>query len=142
MINASPKTLILLSAIIWIGGGFQLLYKGVSLIKKAMVIDPNTTMIYVIVIVGILIGLVKNKFIMSKFCVKNINRINNLTNPKIHQFYEAKFFFFLTLMILTGFTLSRLAEGNYSFLLAVATLDFALTTALLTSSRIYFKSKL
>ena len=142
MINASPKTLILLSAIIWIGGGFQLLYKGVLLIKKALVIDPNTTMIYVIVIVGVLIGLVKNKFIMSKFCVKNIKRINNLANPKIHQFYEPKFFFFLTLMILTGFTLSRLAEGNYSFLLAVATLDFALTTALLTSSRIYFKSKL
>lgn len=142
MINASPKTLILLSAIIWIGGGFQLLYKGVSLIKKALVIDPNTTMIYVIVIVGVLIGLVKNKFIMSKFCVKNIKRINNLANPQIHQFYEPMFFFFLTLMILTGFTLSRLAEGNYSFLLAVATLDFALTTALLTSAIIYFKTKL
>lgn len=142
MINASPKTLILLSAIVWIGGGLQLLYKGISLVEKALVIDPSSITIYAVVIVGVIIGLIKKKIIMSKFCVKNIKRIKNLENPKIHQFYEAKFFFFLTLMIMTGFSLSRLAEGNYSFLLAVATLDFALTTALLTSASIYFKTKL
>ncbi len=142
MINTSKKTLILLSAIIWIGGGLQLLVKGISLIDKALIIDPSLTMIFVIVVFGIIIGLIKNKFIMSKFCVKNIKRINNIDKPKFYQFFEPRFFYFLTAMIFLGFTLSKLAEGSYSFLLAVACLDFALSTALLTSSLIFFRRKL
>lgn len=111
------------------------------MVQEALAIDPNMTIIYAIVVVGIIVGLIKNKFIMSKFCVKNIKRINNLESPQIHQFYELKFLFFLSLIILTGFTLSRLAEGNYIFLFAISTLDIALSAAILTSSRIYFKNQ-
>jgi hypothetical protein len=78
---------------------------------------------------------------MSKFCRNNLVRINKIRNPKIHQFFETKFLFWLIIMIITGITLSRLALGSYSCLLAVGGLDFSLSVALLTSSLVFFRKE-
>ena len=44
-------------------------------------------------------------------------------------------------MIAAGATLSRLAHGNYGFLIGVAILDLSIGTALLGSSFIYRQKK-
>jgi hypothetical protein len=141
VINTSRKTLINISAIVWILGGIVLLLKGISLIKAAQIIYPSIIVISIIIIVALLVGLIKGKFLMGKFCKNNIKRINNIVEPKIHQFFEPKFILFLILMILTGITLSNLAVGNYGFLLAVGCLDFALSTALLSSTSVFLNKK-
>ncbi len=141
VINTSKNTLIKLAAFVWIVGGIVLFLKGYSLLKHAFFLSPNIMILIVVLIIAFAVGLINGKYIMSKFCRKNISRIDKIISPKIHQFFELKFFIFLTLMILTGFTLSKLAEGSYLFLLAVGCLDLVLSTALLTSTSVFFKQR-
>ena len=138
MFNTSRKTLINISAVVWVVSAIILLIKGILLLKAAHIISESITIISVVVISALLIGLLKSKLVMIKFCRKNISRINNIAKPKMYQFFEIKFFIFLALMILTGITLSRFAAGDYSFLLAIGGLDFALSTALFSSSMVFF----
>jgi len=142
VINTSKKTLIVLAAVVWVFGGIVLLFKGISLIKAAQIISPSITVILLVVIFAFIIGLIKSKYLMAKFCRKNLIRINKIDAPKIHQFFKPQFFFFLALMISAGIMLSEFAEGNYGFLLAVGGFDFSLSTALLTSSVVFFDTKL
>lgn len=139
MINASHKILKNLAALVWILGGMILFINGYSLLKQANNLSENFIVIVAMLILAFVVGMIKNKFIMSKFCIKNLLRIEALDKPKIYQFYELKFFFFLTLMILTGAFLSRIAADNYYGLLGVGALDLALSTALLKSSVLFFK---
>jgi cation transport ATPase len=141
VINTSNQKLKYIAAAVWIVGGIVLFLKSYSLLLKALEIDMNYTFIVVAIFAAFFFGLVKNKYLMSPFCVKNLKRIESIQKPKLHQFFEAKFSFFLTLMVITGAFLSRVAEGNYSMLLVVGTFDLALSTALLTSSVIFFRKE-
>jgi len=93
-----------------------------------------------VLVVAFIIGQLKSKFIMEKFCKQNLSRIKELHEPKIYQFFELRFFLFLTLMIFSGLFLSNFAAGNYNYLLIVGTLDLTLSTALLKSSTHFFKN--
>lgn len=139
MIKTSQNTLKNISALVWIIGGIVLLLKAISLFTDAHSIIPELTIIIIVVLAALFAGLLKSKFIMAKFCKNNLIRIYNIKNPKIYQFFENKFFFWLMVMIITGITLSRLALGNYSCLLAVGGLDFSLSVALFTSSLVFIK---
>ena len=90
---------------------------------------------------GILIGLVKAKYLFSVVCKKNLARIDLLDNPKGWQFFRPVFWFFLTVMISVGATLSEMASGSYPFLISVAVLDFTIATALLASSVTFWQQK-
>ena len=138
MISISQKNLKNISALLWITGGVILFIKGYLLLRKANLISPNIEIISLVMASAFIIGLLKNKLIMSKFNRKNIDRINNLSDPQIHHIFETRFFFYLGLMILTGILLSSLAAGNYNVLLFVGGIDLALSTALLKSSTIFF----
>lgn len=84
--------------------------------------------------VGMVLGLIKTKYIFIKSCRKNLKRIDELKEPKIWQFYRVRFFIFLASMISLGAYLSSLAHGNYWFLIVVGVVDMALAVALLLSS--------
>jgi hypothetical protein len=88
---------------------------------------------------GILIGVVKVKFLFNHFCRRNLDRIAALQHPKIWQFFRPGFMVFLAAMIVFGATLSRLALDNYPLLIGVIVLDFSLATALLGSSLVFRK---
>jgi hypothetical protein len=122
-------------------GGFILFVKGYSLLKEANNLYENIILIILVLILTLFTGLLKNKYIMSKFCRKNLRRITTLESPKIYQFFTPGFLFALFVMILTGLTLSKLAIGNYNFMLAVGGLDLSLSVALLSSSIIFIKEK-
>lgn len=136
----SKKTLTLLSAIVWIFGGLVLFFKGYLLLKEANSISYNMENISMVLVVAFIIGQIKSKFIMEKFCDKNLARIKNLKEPKIYQFFELRFFLFLVLMISTGLLLSGFASGNYNYLLFIGAIDLTLSTALLKSSTRFFKN--
>ena len=139
MIKANKKNLKILSATLLIFGGIVLFIKGYLLLKEANRLFPNIEMISLIMTAAFIFGLLKSRFLISKFNRRNIKRIDKLKNPKIYQFYEPKFFIFLALMIIIGQTSSILASGNYNALLIVGGINLTLSTALLKSSVVFLK---
>ena len=129
------QSVVITAAVIWLAGGIILLLKGGSLLWHAIELWPDEVWSWLAVPAGLLIGSIKKELLFGKACAKNLDRIDAIEDPQIWQAYRPRFYLFLTAMIFLGATLSRLAEGNYAGLLAVAVLDFSLATALLWSSR-------
>ena len=139
MIHASARSLVILSALFWYGGGFVLLIKGASLAMAAYRMDPGSFWPGVVLVSGVIIGIAKVRYLFSRSCRKNLSRINALTPPRWWEFFRPGFFIFLVLMVATGATLSRLSQGNYGFLLAVALLDFSVAVGLIGSSYVFWE---
>jgi len=138
MLNSSYRVLKVLSAIFWYTGGIVLLVKGISLLFRASELKPDPSWLWMAFFTGLGIGTLKAKFLFSKSCQKNLARIDALKQPKLWQFFKPGFFVFLLLMIITGATLSQLAQNNYPFLIGVAILDFSIAIALIGSSYIFW----
>jgi hypothetical protein len=138
----SKRTLKVLAAIVWVVGGMVLLLKGFGLLAQANDLRTGHHWPSIAVAAGLLIGGLKAKYLFRNACQKNLARIDALARPKIWRFFRPWFFLFLAAMILAGATLSRLAQGNYPFLIAVAVLDLSIATALLVSSRVFWNSSI
>ena len=140
MTRASARSLVILSAFFWYGGGFILLFKGASLTMAAHRLDAGHLWPGVVLVSGVLAGLVKARYLFSRSCRNNLNRIKTLTQPRWWQFFRPGFFVFLALMIVAGVTLSNLSQGNYRLLLALALLDFSVAVGLIGSSYEFWKN--
>ena len=131
-----------LASAVWHIGGIVLLLKGASLLGEADSLRPQQSWQWIFAIAGLLLGLLKARFLFSKFWHKNATRIEALEDPQLWQFFRPGFFLMLALMILAGATLSRLAAGHYPSLIGVATLDLSLAMALLGSGLIFWRQQL
>jgi hypothetical protein len=89
--------------------------------------------------IGLIVGSLKARFLFFRSCRKNLRRIKALDRPRLWQFFRPGFCVALAAMITLGASLSRMAHGNYSFLISVAILDLSIGVALLTSSIIFWK---
>jgi hypothetical protein len=118
-----------------------LLLKGTSLLVEAEALHHGRAWPWLASLAGLLLGGVKGRVLFSKSCARNLDRIAALPGPKPWQFFRPQFFLFLALMIAAGATLSRLAQGSYPFLIAVAILDLSIAVALLGSSTVFFNRK-
>jgi hypothetical protein len=132
------KILKLLAILVWYIGVVALSIKSYKLFFQAYSINSNITYLALVLLIGVLLSLLKTKYIFIKSCKKNLQRIDSLKNPKIWNFYRFRFILFLIAVILLGTWLSHLASGNYIFLLIVGVVDMALALALLFSSYIFF----
>ena len=141
MLSASPRTLKILAAVLWYSGAIVLLGKGTTLLLEADALQPGRNWTWLTVVLGLSIGWLKVKFIFRRACQKNLARIALLSTPKIWQFYRPGFLLFLAAMIIIGSTLSRMAHGNYPFLIAMVILDFSLATALFGSSYLFWQQQ-
>lgn len=140
MFIVSHIVLKILAALVWYIGGFVLLFKGASLLLEAKVIAPELIWLWLVIAGALLLGGAKARYLFSKSCRKNLTRIEALSEPKIWQFFRPGFFLALALMIATGATLSRMANGRYVPLLLVALLDLSIGIALLASSIVFWQS--
>jgi hypothetical protein len=141
MFSASTRTLKILAAMLWYSGAIILLTKGTTLLLEADSLQPGRHWTWLTVVFGLSIGWLKVKFIFRRACQKNLTRIALLSEPKIWQFYRPGFLLFLAAMIIIGSTLSRMAHGNYPFLITMVILDFSLATALFGSSVVFWKHR-
>jgi hypothetical protein len=141
MLKVSKRALKILAAGVWYAGGIMLVRKAVILLVEAESMRPNGAWPMFAVVVGVVVGLVKARFLFNRACRKNLARIDALERQMIWGFFRPWFFFFLALMILTGATLSNKAHGNYPFLIGVAALDLTIATALLASSVVFWKER-
>ena len=135
----SHRSLRILAALLWYIGSIILLFKGGSLLFEAKELKPEEGWPWQVAVLGIFLGSLKAKFIFSRSCQKNINRIATLVQPKIWQFFRIRFFIALMLMVLVGVSLSMLAHNNYPMLISVALLDISIGIALLVSSYVFWK---
>ncbi len=141
MFTVSARTLNLLSALVWYGGGIALMLKGRSLLAEAEALHPGLPWSWLAAVVALLLGGLQAKFLFVKICRKNLDRIAALERPRIWQFFRPGFFGLLAIMIATGVTLSRLAHNNYAFLIGVAMLDLIVAVSLLGSSVVFWQEK-
>ena len=139
--HISQRKLRIIAAFIWYAGGFVLLVKGGVLIKQAYLINAQSIWTTMAPILGIIIGLLKGRFLFSQSCKKNITRINALAGPRIWQCYRPGMLIFLAIVIPTGAWMSRAAAGKFTFLCLVGALDISLACALLSSSIVFWKLK-
>ncbi len=139
MLNSSTRTLKILAALVWYSGAIILSYKSARLLSEAHGLHSNQLWTGLAIAAGILIGLLKARYLFSRVCLKNLKRIHTLASPKLWQFYRTRFYFFLLTMILLGRYISWLAHENYSFLISMAIVEISLATALLSSSNCFWK---
>jgi len=128
----------LAAGVVWLSGAIVLLLKGGSLMAQAMALRPDETWAWLAIPASLLIGGIKTELIFEKACLKNLDRIAQLKQPKIWQAYRPGFYLFLVAMIILGGTLSRVAVGNFVGLMAMTVVDFSLATALLGSGRLFW----
>ena len=141
MLVVSTRSLKILAALVWYVGGTILLLKGRSLLVEADALKPEEGWPWLAAVAGLFLGGLKAKFLFNKSCQRNLDRIAALNRPRVWQFFRPGFFVILTVMILIGATLSRLAHNNYPFLIGVAMLDIGIGIALLGSSYVFWKQK-
>jgi len=134
------KTLKTLALLVWYIGFIALSLKSYKLFNEAYTLNHNLTYLITFLILGFLLSLLKTKYIFTHSCQKNLQRIEGLENPKIWQFYRVGFFIFLVGVISLGAFLSRMASGDYYFLLSVGMVDMALALALFFSGFEFFRS--
>ena len=128
-----------MDALVWIGGCIALCFKASRLLFEAKALKPEDDWLWVAVIGALIVGALKGELLFDKSCQKNLARIAALARPQMWQFFRPGFFLFMTIMILTGATLSRLAHNSHPFLIVVAFIDLSIAVALLWSSRHFWK---
>ncbi len=141
MLDVSTRSLKIIAALVWHVGGMVLLLKGGSLLVEAEALKPGEGWPWLAAVAGLFLGGLKAKFLFNRSCQRNLDRIAALNRPRVWQFFKPWFFVVLTVMILVGVTLSRLAHNNYPFLIGVARLDLGIGIALLGSSYVFWKQK-
>ena len=138
-LKTSKRSLNLLASLVWYSGAVVLSFKSSILLLEAQSINPNQLWIWLAVLAGLMIGVIKAKYLFKRLCIKNLKRIDTLENPRLWQFYRTGFFIFLLAMILLGSFISQLAHGSYTALLTMAIIEVSLATALLGSSTCFWK---
>ena len=140
LFSVSPRSLKILAALLWYSGAMVLLFKGLGFLKMAIGLQAGWAWPGVALACALLFGSLKVHYIFKRSCRKNLQRIASLRDAKLWQFYRPGFFVFLCAMIVLGRYVSISAQGNYAGLLAVATLDLSLATALFGSSYVFWQT--
>ena len=137
----NKQRLIQIAGLIWIIVGGFLIYRGSGLYSLA-VTEQNTSKETIIVslILGIVLGTVKGKFVLSKTASRNRDRINQLTPPlKIHNIFSGPFYGFIAGMMALGFLL-RAFNTHIGGYVVVAAIYCGIGMALIAASYVYWKN--
>jgi len=141
LLKTTHRQLKFLAVLFWSVGGTILILKGGSLLLAAESLHPHQIWPWLALFSGVGFGGVKARYLFSKIGKKNLIRIDDIHQPKPWQFFRLRFFVMLTLMVILGVSLSRLAQDNYLFLIAVGILELSIAMALIGSSYIFWMRK-
>ena len=136
------QRLLQVAGLIWIIVGLFLIYRGSGLYNLA-VVEQNTGKgaLIISVILGVVIGIIKGKFVLSKTALRNRNRINQLVPPiSIHQIFSGAFYGLIAGMMVLGFLLREFNAylGGY---VVVASIYCGIGMALIAASSVYWKNE-
>ena len=136
--KTSKKILVYLAAAVWYIGGIMLFRSGLELLNQTREMKGGVIWPTVFIASGVGLGIFQALVIFRHSCRRNLQRINQLDDPRLWQFYRPGFFLALAVMISSGILLNHFSQGHYFFMLGVAAVDFALTISLLGSSYIFW----
>ncbi len=132
------KQLITIAGSVWCAVGAFLIIRGYFLYQLA---DSSKNTIIISLIVALVIGGAKGKFVLSKTARKNKNRIEGLEHSplKIHDVFSKVFYFLIIGMIGLGVALRTYPHlvGGY---VVVAAIYCGIGMALIMGSLVYWKS--
>jgi len=121
---------------LWLIGGLILTIRGISFLLDAPE-HPGVAMLALIIAVAMAIGYGKGKFVLSKTSQRNLERIDQFTEPKKPiQVYSVRSWIIIGLMVGISVTLSVLNTP----LLWRGGINLAIGFALIISSLAYLKS--
>ena len=135
------QRLLQVAGLIWIIVGLFLIYRGSGLYNLA-VIEQNTNKetLIISIILGVVIGIIKGKFVLSKTALRNRNRINQLVPPlSIHQIFSGAFYGLIVGMMILGFLL-REFNSYFGGYVVVASIYCGIGMALIAASSVYWKN--
>ncbi len=136
----TKNSLVNTAAFIWYCGGVVLVIKGFVMLKAAYNLDSAMLWTVITFLGGVLLGLIKAKFIFTHALKKNLKRIQNLSLPVYPwQCYRIGFFIFLAAMITLSKFMTSWSEGQYLYIQLIAALDFSIATALLSTGFIFWR---
>lgn len=130
------------AALVWCSGGIVLAFKSWQMFFAAYSLRPFPAVLLTYLVLGVLIGMAKVRYIFQPSCRRNLLRIDGLKQPQIWQAFRTGFLVFLFSMVLFGQWISNYAIGKYYWLLAVGLIDLSLTIALLGSAPVFIKAGL
>jgi len=88
------------SGVIWLSIGVYLLFKGVDFLNKSNLKPINFSLI---IMASLLVGLLKEKYILKKTVKRISKRIHSLTLPvSVFKIYDIKFYVIIFMMIILG----------------------------------------
>lgn len=125
-----------LALILWLTGGFILLGRGVTFLLQNP--EPPSSMLLIFsIVLAVVIGLAKGKFVLSKTSQKNIERIDAFTEPKapIHV-YSVRSWIIISLMVLISLSLTFFNAPA----LVRGAVNIGIGAALIVSSLAYMKA--
>ena len=135
------RRLLQVAGIIWIVVGLFLIYRGSGLYNLAVVEqDTSKGVLITSVILGVVLGILKGKFVLSKTALRNRNRINQLAPPiNIHHIFSSSFYCLIAGMMVLGFLLREFNSylGGY---VVVASIYCGIGMALIAASGVYWKN--
>ncbi len=125
---------ILLSGVIWLVAGFMLLYKGIHFIASAQIAERNAT---VLMMVGLVIGFLKGRFVLAKTVKRVVARIQSLPLPiRPWNAYAPSYWILIGCMVLLGMSFRFIPLPiEYRGLI-----DVAIGSALANGAMLYFRA--
>lgn len=152
MVKLSHSALIALSGLIWLLIGFMLLSMGINFIVGSILNENLVTMSrpfldaiapYVggreeaaltLVLLGLAIGFMKGRVVLSKTVARTVARILTMPNPApLSKIYPKSYYFLLGGMVLLGFLVRFLTNDIRGFV------DVAIGAALINGAMLYFR---
>ncbi len=136
----TKTALINLAAVIWFCGGIVLTIKGCVMLRAAFALDPIMPWVAAAFAGGIIVGLIKAKFIFTHALKKNLKRIQGLSLPIYPwQCYRIGFFIFLAVVITLSKFMTEWSTGHFVYILLIAALDLSIATGLLSTGFIFWR---
>jgi hypothetical protein len=98
--RVSPKALMVMAFGFWLVGGLMLSFNGVNFLKQTLLAFNSLVLP---VVLAMVLGYAKGKFVLSKTSVKNIARLSALAEPqKLVAVYSQRSWVMIMLMVSIG----------------------------------------
>jgi len=129
-----PKRVaLILYALLWLGVGSMLLYKGLNLVLIAATLEQEIALI--LVVVGIAIGIAKARMVLSKVAKKLQDAVKESTKP-YQTVFSPKTFLLIGIMMALGFVLKSFNPSAH----ILGCIDIAVGAALIQGSTFLVRS--
>lgn len=140
--DLNKNRLIYVAGGLWGIIGLFLVYRSALLYQLALEEQHSTRQAIILsLLIGMLIGLIKGRFVLAKTAHRNKSRILDLEPPvKIHHTFSKPFYGFILLMILLG-VLLRTLNGYLGGYIVVGAIYAGIGMALIVSSRVYWREE-